>query len=105
MASIVITPEKKEYIEKLIKSLKELDACIEPYKEQKKELRSLYTKENDWLSNDEFSMVKKAYNAIKSELDLDDLASFVRIAAKEMPGFGGGLYENEEGEDEVSTEE
>lgn len=104
MASIVITPEKKEKITKLIKSFKELDGLIEPFKEQKKELRSLYCKENDWLSNEEYSMVKKAYNAVKSELDLDDLASFVKIAAKEMPGFGGGLYENED-EDEVSSEE
>lgn len=96
MASILMTPEKKEHVEKLVRTLKEIDACIEPFQEQKKELRSLYTKENDWLTNEEFSMVKKAYNAVKSDLDLDDLATFVKIAAKEMPGFGSSFVDGEQ---------
>lgn len=87
MATFEITPEKEEYIRKLIKSLKEIESCIEPYKEQRKELRSLYTKENDWLTNEEYSMVKKAFNAAKNDTDMDDFASFVEIAKKEMPSY------------------
>ena len=83
MATIAITEEKKKHVVRLIKSFKAIDSAILPYQEQKKELRKEYI-ENDWLTNDEISMVKKAYNAVKNQLDLDDLSSMMEIAKKEI---------------------
>tara|TARA_Y100001938_G_C8101510_1_gene442121 strand:+ start:14868 stop:15119 length:252 start_codon:yes stop_codon:yes gene_type:complete len=78
MATIAITEEKKKHVLKLIKSYKSIDSAILPYQEQRKDLRKEYI-ENDWLTNEEISMVKKAYNAVKTQVDLDDLSSFVDI--------------------------
>ena len=67
MATIAITEEKKKHVLRLIKSYKAIDSAILPYQEQKKELRKEYI-ENDWLSNNEVSLVKKAYNIVKEEV-------------------------------------
>jgi hypothetical protein len=83
MATISITEEKKKHVVRLIKSFKAIDSAILPYQEQRKELRKEYI-ENDWLTNDEISMVKKAYNAVKNQLDLDDLSSMMEIAKEEI---------------------
>jgi hypothetical protein len=83
MATIAITEEKKKHVVRLIKSFKAIDSAILPYQEQRRELRKEYI-ENDWLTNDEISMVKKAYNAVKNQLDLDDLSSMMEIAKKEI---------------------
>ena len=83
MATIAITEEKKKHVVRLIKSFKAIDSAILPYQEQRKELRKEYI-ENDWLTNEEISMVKKAYNAIKTQLDLDDLSSMMGIAKEEI---------------------
>ena len=81
MATIAITDEKKKHITNLIKSYKSIDSAILPFQEQRKELRKEYI-ENDWLSNEEISLVKKAYNAVKTRLDLEDLSSFMDIVKK-----------------------
>jgi hypothetical protein len=83
MATIAITEEKKKHVVRLIKSFKAIDSAILPYQEQRKELRKEFI-ENDWLTNEEISMVKKAYNAVKTQLDLDDLSSMMEIAKKEI---------------------
>lgn len=83
MSEIVITDEKKKHIEKLAKCLKELDSAMLPFREQKKELQKNYV-ENAWLTKDEVVMVKKAYNALKNKIDLDDLSTFVDILKKEI---------------------
>ena len=83
MATISITEEKKKHVLRLIKSYKAIDSAILPYQEQRKELRKEFI-ENDWLNNDEVSLVKKAYNAVKSKVDLDDLSSFMEIVKQEV---------------------
>jgi predicted nuclease with TOPRIM domain len=85
MATIAITEEKKKHITNLIKSYKSIDSAILPYQEQRKELRKEYI-ENDWLSNEEISLVKKAYNAVKTKVDLEDLSYFMDIVKEELPG-------------------
>ena len=79
-----IDKDKRDKIEKLVKSFRELDACILPYQEQKKELRTDYV-ENGWLTKDEFSQVKRAYNALKRNIDLDELKEWVEVAKPSMP--------------------
>ena len=83
MATIAITEEKKKHVLRLIKSYKAIDSAILPYQEQRKELRKEFI-ENDWLNNDEVSLVKKEYNAVKSKVDLDDLSSFMEIVKQEV---------------------
>lgn len=85
MATIAITEEKKKHVTNLIKSYRSIDGAIQPYQDQRKELRTEYI-ENQWLTNGEVSLVKKAYNAVKMKVDLDDLSSFIDIVKKEMPG-------------------
>jgi len=84
MATISITEEKKRHVINLIKSFRAIDGAIQPYQDQRKELRSEYI-ENQWLTNNEISLVKRAYNAVKTKVDLDDLSSFVDIVKGEIP--------------------
>ena len=73
---------KARYITEYIRSMKELEEAMEPYKEQKRELRQEY-KENGWLSKEEISMAVKAYRHMKDETDLEQLMDFyetLRIA-------------------------
>jgi predicted nuclease with TOPRIM domain len=84
MATISITEEKKKHVVNLIKSYRAIDGAIQPYQDQRKELRTEYI-ENQWLSNNEISLVKKAYNAVKTKVDLDDLSSFMDIVKSEIP--------------------
>jgi polyribonucleotide nucleotidyltransferase len=58
MATIAITEEKKKHVVNLIKSYRAIDGAIQPYQDQRKELRTEYI-ENQWLSNNEISLVKK----------------------------------------------
>ena len=84
MATIAITEEKKQHVINLIKSYRAIDGAIQPYQDQRKELRTEYI-ENQWLTNNEISLVKKAYNAVKTKVDLDDLSSFMDIVKSEIP--------------------
>ena len=84
MATVAITEEKKKHILNLIKSFKAIDSAILPYQEQRKDLRREYI-ENEWLTNEEISLVKKAYNAVKTKVDLEDLSSFMEIIKEEVP--------------------
>ncbi len=55
-----------------IRSLKAIEEAMEPYKEQKRELRKEF-KEQGWLSGDEISLTVKAYRMMKSDIDIDEL--------------------------------
>ena len=64
--------EKTEKMIEYIRSLKAIEDAMEPYKEQKRELRKEF-KEQGWLSGDEISLTVKAYRMMKSEVDIDEL--------------------------------
>ena len=64
--------EKTEKMIEYIRSLKDIEDAMEPYKEQKRELRKEF-KEQGWLSGDEISLTVKAYRMMKSEVDIDEL--------------------------------
>jgi molecular chaperone GrpE (heat shock protein) len=62
---------KEERIKELIKSLDALDQAIQPFKEQKSDLKKSYV-ENTWLSKEEMKYIIKAYSlAKKGDFDLD----------------------------------
>ena len=67
-----IRDEKTEKMIEYIKSLKAIEEAIEPYAEQKRELRKDF-KEKGWLTKEEISMTVKAYRMMKSEVDMEQL--------------------------------
>ena len=71
-AEETVKDEKTEKMIEYIRSLKAIEDAMEPYKEQKRELRKDF-KEQGWLSGDEISLTVKAYRMMKSEVDIDEL--------------------------------
>ena len=66
------TKSKEEHISDYIESLKAIEEAMEPYKEQKRELKANYV-ENGWLTKDDISLTVKAYRLLKDDVDLDQL--------------------------------
>ena len=67
-----VRDEKTEKMIEYIRSLNTIEEAMEPYKEQKRELRKEF-KEQEWLSKEEISMAVKAYRMMKSEVDVEQL--------------------------------
>ena len=70
-----VRDEKTEKMIVYIRSLNTIEEAMEPYKEQKRELRKEF-KEQGWLSAEEISMTVKAYRMMKSEVDIEQ---FVKV--------------------------
>ena len=64
--------EKKRYVKEYIRSLAAIEGCIEPYQEQKRELRSEF-RENGWLNTDEIRAAVKAYRIFKQKIDIEEI--------------------------------
>ena len=65
-----MSEEKQEYIKQYIRSLGAIEDAMEPYKEQKRELRQEF-KDNGWLDADEIRAAVKAYRLLKGNVDID----------------------------------
>ena len=66
------TEEKKRYVLEYLRSLTAIEEAIEPYKEQKRELRTEY-REQGWLNTDEIRAAVKAYRLFKGKVNIDDV--------------------------------
>ena len=66
------TEEKKRYVLEYIRALAQIEHEMEPYKEQKRELRKEF-KEQGWLNTDEISAAVKAYRLFKGKVDIDEV--------------------------------
>tara|TARA_Y100001963_G_C6737122_1_gene426972 strand:- start:17 stop:271 length:255 start_codon:yes stop_codon:yes gene_type:complete len=64
--------QKKQYVKEYIRSLAAIEECIEPYQEQKRELRSEF-RENGWLNTDEIRAAVKAYRLFKGKFNIDEV--------------------------------
>jgi len=64
--------ERKRYVKEYIRSLAAIEEAMEPYKEQKRDLRTPF-KENNWLSTDEISAAVKAYRLFKGKVNIDEV--------------------------------
>jgi hypothetical protein len=64
--------QKKQYIKEYIRSLKAIEDCIEPYQEQKRELRTEF-RNNGWLNTDEIRAAVKAYRLFKHKVNIDEV--------------------------------
>jgi hypothetical protein len=79
-----VRDEKTEKMIEYIRNLNAIEEAMEPYKEQKRELRKEY-KEQEWLSKEEISMAVKAYRMMKSEVDIDQFTKVYNTLS------GGGV--------------
>lgn len=68
----VTNEEKKQFVREYIRSLAEIERCIEPYQEQKRDLRSEF-RSNGWLSTDEIRAAVKAYRLFKGNFNIDEV--------------------------------
>jgi len=64
--------EKQKYVKEYIRSLNAIEDAMEPYKEQKRELRSEF-RENRWLTTDEIRAAVKAYRLFKGKISIDEV--------------------------------
>ena len=64
--------QKKQYVKEYIRSLAAIEECIEPYQEQKRELRAEF-RENNWLNTDEIRAAVKAYRLFKGKFNIDEV--------------------------------
>ena len=73
-----IDEEKHQKVLEYIRSLKTIEDAIEPYAEQKRELRVEY-KEQGWLTKEEISLAVKAYRLLKDETNIDELYDMFNV--------------------------
>ena len=73
---------KEQYVINYLKSMIALEEAMEPYKEQKKELRDDYV-ENKWLTKDEIWSAVKAFRLYNKAADMDDLNDMFDIIEKQ----------------------
>jgi len=64
--------EKRRYVKEYVRSLNTIEEAIEPYKDQKRELRDEY-RTNGWLNTDEIRAAVRAYRLIKGNIDVDEV--------------------------------
>ena len=64
--------QKHQYVKEYIRSLKAIEDAMEPYKEQRRELRSEF-KENGWLNTDEIRAAVKAYRLHTGTIEIDTI--------------------------------
>ena len=64
--------QRKRYVKEYIRSLSAIEEAMEPYKEQKRDLRSEY-RENGWLDTDEIRAAVKAYRLYKGKINIDEV--------------------------------
>ena len=74
---------KDQYVIDYLKSLIALEEAMEPYKEQKRELRVEYI-ENNWLTKDDIWSAVKAFRLYKATADMDDLNDMFDLIEKQF---------------------
>jgi len=78
--------QRMQYVKEYIRSLVAIEEAMEPYKEQKRELRAEF-RENGWLSTDEIRAAVKAYRLFKDNVDIDEVVENFNM-------FRGGQNDN-----------
>jgi hypothetical protein len=86
MNNIDTPRSKEELIVDFIKSMVAIEEAMEPYKEQRKELKKQY-KDNEWLDAKEQKRAIKAYKLLKDRENLDSLIEYCKEIHKQT-GLG-----------------
>ena len=63
---------KEERIKDYVRAMVAVEQAMEPYKEQRRDMRKNYV-ENGWLTKDEMKNVMKAYRLMKDQTDFSQL--------------------------------
>ena len=87
MVAPAAVSQKTEKMVEYIRNLKTLEDAMEPYKEQKRELREEF-KRQGWLTKDEISTTVKAYRMMKNDVDLDQ---FIELYQTLLERSGRGV--------------
>tara|TARA_Y100001963_G_scaffold158763_1_gene259612 strand:- start:1762 stop:2013 length:252 start_codon:yes stop_codon:yes gene_type:complete len=74
--------QKQQYVKEYIRSLAAIEDCIEPYQEQKRELRAEF-RNNGWLNTDEIRAAVKAYRLFKGKVNIDEVVENFSIISGE----------------------
>jgi len=70
--------EKNRYVKQYVRSLKAIEDAMEPFKEQKRELREEF-REMGWLNTDELRAAVKAYRLFKGNVDIEEVYDNFKI--------------------------
>ena len=74
--------EKKRYVKEYIRSLNAIEEAMEPYKDQKRDLRKEF-KDNGWLNTDEIRTAVNAYRLYKGKFNIDEVTENFRLLTGE----------------------
>lgn len=74
--------EKKRYVLEYLRSLNAIEEAMEPFKEQKRELRTEF-REQGWLNTDEIRAAVKAYRLFKGKVNIDDVYDNYKLLSGE----------------------
>ena len=74
--------QKQQYVKEYIRSLAAIEDCIEPYQEQKRELRAEF-RNNGWLNTDEIRAAVKAYRLFKGKVNIEEVVENFSIISGE----------------------
>ena len=75
----------EEHLSNFVKEFAAIEDAMEPFKEQRRDLRESYD-ENGWLSKEEMRLAVKAYRLYKSETDMDQLSEYVNKCQRSVRG-------------------
>ena len=67
---------KEEHMADYLDSMKAIEEAMEPYKDQKRDLKANYV-ENGWLTKQDISLAVKAYRLAKDDTDMSALIDMV----------------------------
>ena len=81
----------EEHMADYLESMRVLEEEMEPYKDQKRDLKANYV-ENNWLTKGEISLAVKAYRLAKDDTDMGQLIDMV--ATLKTKGVGQGTVNN-----------
>ena len=74
----------EEYMVDFLKSFQAIEDAMEPFKDQRRDLRENFH-ENGWLSKEEMRTAVKAYRFMKQDVDIDELKGI--ISKLKLRGF------------------
>ena len=76
------TKSKEEHIADYIESLVAIEEAMEPYKEQKRDLKKEYL-EKQWLSKEDISLSVRALRLLKDDIDIPQLMdAYIALRSK-----------------------
>jgi len=88
MSSNEKSTTKEEHLSNYIKTFVAIEDAMEPFKEQRTDLRESYS-ENGWLTKEEMRLAVKAYRLYKSETDMEVLTDYVNKCQRSMGRITG----------------